>query len=430
MSKTASLNNGSFESVILKSTTTPVDGFEIRDLINEFNIYQSLEVPFLTAKAVIVDGVGMMNNILLSGNEQVRFTYKTTNPSGEVYMRSIDFFVTAIDKLEKQGSNSIYSISLGSMHYVANSHTRISQAYDGKSSDIVKQIFEDKLRLTEDDYDIEETQDNIKVVIPNLRISETLAWISRRALSLNNTPCFVYEYLDGSMGFKSLEGMYSRGVAFNYFRTDTQSTDPLSTYYNINFLQVDNVGNSYKNITNGTFAAKVYAYDPLTREVIEHNFDIADKELEMTTMLNDALFDSGIKINDKFLNELPEAKVYSIITSSDGSNNNRPEITSVHGQIGDYHTNSEFKVPFLNSKLSQLESFLLTVSVQGNSSLFPGAIINLTVPSASTQVKNTEYMNDKFFSGNYVVLSVRHIFTAQSHITVMQLGKDSFQVNT
>lgn len=429
MTKTASLNNGSFESVILKSTTTPKDGFEIRDLINEFSVYQSLEVPFLTAKAVIVDGVGMMNNILLSGGEQITFTYKTTNPKGEVFMRSINMFVTGIETLEKQGNNSVYVINLGSIHYVTNAHTRISQAYDGKSSDIIKKIFEDKLKLSEQYYDIEETQDNIKVVIPNLKIADTLAWISRRALSLNNTPCFTFEYLDGSMAFKSLEGLYARGPIFNYFRKDTQSTDPLSTYFNINFLQVDKVANSYKNINSGMYAAKVYAFDPLTREVVEHNFDVDEKELQMTTMLNDAIYDTGIKLNGKYLNELPEAKIYNIITTSNGSNNSRPEITSSHEAIGDYHTNSEFKIPFLNSKLLQLENFLITVSVQGNTSVFPGAIISLTIPSSTTQVKNTDYANDKFFSGNYVVLSVRHIFTAQSHMTVMQLGKDSFKVN-
>ena len=231
------------------------------------------------------------------------------------------------------------------------------------------------------------------------------------------------------MAFKSLEGLYARGPIFNYFRKDTQSTDPLSTYFNINFLQVDKVANSYKNINSGMYAAKVYAFDPLTREVVEHNFDVDEKELQMTTMLNDAIYDTGIKLNGKYLNELPEAKIYNIITTSNGSNNSRPEITSSHEAIGDYHTNSEFKIPFLNSKLLQLENFLITVSVQGNTSVFPGAIISLTIPSSTTQVKNTDYANDKFFSGNYVVLSVRHIFTAQSHMTVMQLGKDSFKVN-
>ena len=428
MTNSASINNGSVDQVVIYGGFIPSEGYEISDLVNEFNIYQSIDAPFLTAKMVVVDGVGLLNNAYLMGNEYVAFTYGVILPSGEKLQRTINFLVTGIEKLEKQGESFVYVLNLGSMHFQKNAITKISQSYSGKSSDIIAKVLKDKLGVTDELSLIEETSDNIKLVIPNLNISETLAFISRRAASLNGTPCFTYEHLDGSIEFSSIEGMYLRRPAFAYYRRDQKSTDPLSTYSTINTFQIDRISQGYENVVSGMYAAKVYAYDALTRNFVEHNFNIADKELDMTTFLNKSIYNPNISINGKSFNEIPESKTYTIITSSNGSNSLRPKITSNHDEVGDYYTNSELRFPFLNSKLQQLDNCLITIGVQGNSSIFPGSILNIVIPSNSAQINDEASKLDNFLSGNYVVVSVRHIFKQQSFITYAQIAKDSFGI--
>jgi len=333
-------------------------------------------------------------------------------------------FTTGIEKVEKQKENNIYVLQLASKHIINNAYTNINQAYSGKSSDIIKKILIDKLKVNEDDFDVEDTMDNIKVVVPSLKIADTLMWISRCAMSESKTPCFVYEYLDGSFGFNSLAKMYSRPTIMKYYRSDMQSSDPQSTYNKIIDFQADSFGKGYSNFASGTFAAKAYAFDVMTKQLIEETFDLRDYE-KGETILNSTIPSNGISVGGKSVYELPESKYYYLLTSSDGSNSNRPDITTTNDMFGDYHTNAEIKVPYLNSKLMQLENFMLSITVQGNINVFPGAIISLVVPSANNSIKGQETTNDLLYSGNYVVVSIKHSFNAQNHVTMLQIAKDS-----
>ena len=117
-----------------------------------------------------------------------------------------------------------------------------------------------------------------------------------------------------------------------------------------------------------------------------------------------------------------------MFTSSDGSNSDRQEITGVNDLIGDYHTNAEHYVPYMNSKLMQLENYTMTITVEGNVNIFPGAIINVVFPSTSNLVKGTAKQVDNMYTGKYLVTGIRHIITSQNHLSYVQVAKDSFRV--
>ncbi len=419
-----SINAGYIKSVTIKNAFTADTGVEISDLVTELSIYQSIQVPFITGKLLIVDAISLLDNIMILGNEQVTITIGIRSTSGEDEKLTMSFITTSIEKLEKQKDTNIYALTLGSAHLLHNSNVRISQSYKGKSSEIVQSILKDNLGLSDDQLDIEDTSDNIKVVVPGLKIADTLMWISRRAQSETLTPCFVFEHLDGSMAFNSLSKMYSRPAPFTYVRRDSLSTDPLTTYYSIIDMQIDNIGQGYKNISEGMFSAKVFAFDVMTKQLVEQDFNLTEYE-DDDTSLNNAIANSGVTVKGKTVYELPDAKIYNIITSSDGSNTDRPDITGVNELIGDYHTNAEFKIPYLNSKLLQLENFMMTITVQGNINVFPGSKITVIVPSSQNTFKSAEILNDLMYSGDYVTTSVRHIFTSQRHMTFIQLAKDT-----
>lgn len=425
-----SINSGTIKSVVLRNALTTENGMrsvEISDLVTEFDIYQSIQVPFMTGKLLIVDGISLLDSIMLIGNEQVDVTIETKSTSGEYEKIDISFISTGIEKLEKRGNTNAYILSLGSAHFVANAHKRINQAYEGSSSEIIKNILVNDLKLTENQLDIEQTTDNKKMVVPALKIADALMWITRRAYSESKTPCFIYEYLDGGMGFNSLKRMYDRDAVFSYYRVDSKSTDPKSTYYQIIDVQFDNVGSGYKNMSNGMYSAKVYAFDVMTKQMIEKDFNLLEDD-SAENLLNDVLPTPSLTVDEKTFFKLPDNKIYELFTSSDGSNSDRQEITGVNELIGDYHTNAEHYVPYMNSKLMQLENYTMTITVEGNVNIFPGAIINIVFPSTSNLVKGTAKQVDNMYTGKYLVTGIRHIITSQNHLSYVQVAKDSFRV--
>lgn len=425
-----SINSGTLKSVVLRNALTSTiseDGVEISDLVTEFDVYQSIQVPFMTGKLLIVDGVSLLDSFMLIGNEQIDVTIEIKSTSGKFETKNISFISTSIERLEKRGNTNVYALTLGSAHFVPNSHKKINQAYEGSSSEIIKNILINDLKLSEDKLDIEQTTDNKKIVVPALKIADALMWISRRAYSESKTPCFVYEYLDGSMGFNSLKRMYERDATFSYYKVDSKSTDPLSTYYQIIDVQFDSVGNGYKNMSNGMYSAKVYAYDVMTKQMIIKDFNLLDDDKD-ENFLNDVIPSPSLTIDDKTFFELPNNKTYQLFTSSDGSNSDRQEITGVNELIGDYHTNAEHYVPYMNSKLMQLENYTITIVIQGNVNIFPGAVINVVFPSTSNLVKGVAKQVDNMYTGKYLVTGIRHMITAQNHLSYVQISKDSFRV--
>lgn len=422
------INAGSFKSVILKNSLTPEQGIDVTDLVTELQIFQSIQVPFLTGKILMVDGVSLLDNIMILGTEVFDVTIETRSSNGEMMKTSLTLIGTGVEKLHKDGNTNIYAISVGSKHMIENLHVRLCQAYKGSSSDIVKEILVDKLGIAEEDIDLEKTTDNVKLIVPNLKLADSLMWIARRATSESKTPCFIYEYVDNSMAFKSLAKMYSVRPIITYYRNDTTQSDPTGTYTSIIDVQFDSVGKGYKNINEGMFAAKVYAFDMTTKQVMEENFSLSDYETN-ANLLNDALPDPALRISGKTLYELYDAKVYNLFTSTDGSDSAEPKKTGTDDYTGDYHTNSQFKVPYLNSKLQQLENFAMTITVHGNLNVFPGAILNIEFPSSTRLVKGGDKRNDFYYSGKYLTMSIKHVFTAQNYMTHAQIAKDSLLVS-
>lgn len=140
MQSQTSINNGSVKEVRIFNAYTPQSGFDISDLVNEFNIYQSIDTPFYTGKIVIIDGVGLFNNIYIMGNEIVTVSYSSALPNKPEAINTSTFIVTSVEKVQSENNNYIYVLSLGSSHWLKNASTKISQAYSGKSSDIIAQI--------------------------------------------------------------------------------------------------------------------------------------------------------------------------------------------------------------------------------------------------------------------------------------------------
>ena len=122
-------------------------------------------------------------------------------------------------------NQQVYTLKLSSVGWSNNTRTRISRGYKKKKySDIVKEIFDDKLTIGtihDTDYtsqktlDIEETQGTYDVVIPRWKPFRCFDWLASRAKK-NNACNFVFFESLQNFHFRSIESLLQDEAQFTY----------------------------------------------------------------------------------------------------------------------------------------------------------------------------------------------------------------------
>lgn len=416
--KQSNLSLGGLKSVYIYNTSAP-GGYDIGAAVIEFTFFQSLMGGLYSGKLTVVDEYDVLSNLLLIGNETCVIKVMFKNFQDKEVTVDIPMMLTGIEKYTRENDTAVYIINVSSLNMFNDITNRISQAYNGTTSDIIENILKDWYVLSEDKYNIEKTTDNMKVVIPNLRPSEAIRWITRRSVSQSGTPMFFYELLSG-FRFKSFEEIAKEKPAFKYVRADSMSTLDIDRRYLINDIKANKLFRGAENIMNGMYSARVHAFDIVTKSFLfEPSFDIAESLESNRSFLNDVMYDSNLTIQGKTLNKFKDSKHFYMITSTGDESN--------ADYIADYHSNAHIKVPQLNTKLTQLQNSLLDISIGGNLHLHPGMNINCTFMNTKTMVaqQTDEERYDRAISGNYMVLAVRHTFKLDSFTTVAQISKDS-----
>ena len=106
----------SYELEIMSIVNNEGDGFDIRDIFQECNIYESIHRNFLLGEVIIADQVGFLENAKLFGQESIRIRFKQPTGKGEEAHEDdiIDkvFRIYKVDNVSRvKGSQQVFQIN-------------------------------------------------------------------------------------------------------------------------------------------------------------------------------------------------------------------------------------------------------------------------------------------------------------------------------
>ena len=183
----------------------------------ELNIYESINKKAITGSIVIVDATNLIANLPIQGTERILFKLSTPGAQDDIET-SVDaseltghpFYVYKITNRSLDSFGVLtYTLHFGSREFMRNLRTKVSRAYSGTIDRMVAQIFSDKNGLdSRKIINLEETRNQDKVVIPNMRPLDAIAMLARRALpkNTNGAGYYFYETTKG-FHFRSWESM-------------------------------------------------------------------------------------------------------------------------------------------------------------------------------------------------------------------------------
>lgn len=419
-SKGVATSPGSYELSSVKLTLNNGNTIQIKSLISEIIVNESLFLPSIQVDLKIVDGFDLFQKSHLSGGEKVNLIIKRTDKSKHKF--DITCYIAEIfDHSKPKPGIQFYRVSCLSEHAFINSTKSISRAFNSNINALVRDICINDLKFEGNTNFSNKNIEAITGIYPNLKPLDAITWLLRNSHD-EETPFFFYETIQNGLQFNSYNELaddeiykvYNNTPFFvNEFETPEHFEEAAAKIID---MSSDFNMCKYKQIINGAFSAKV------------HNIDIANKKYSITNFnqevsgkvkLNEyKSFSKNITFDDALLTESYNSKEFYISTNS-----------KAFGDNINYHEKIKDSISNKNSYFHNIRFMGLDIVTYGDFDLCPGKIIELKIPKSTDEnilkQEEKENMTDKLLSGKYIIASIAHVFDGDEYKCDMGIQKDS-----
>ena len=438
---------------------------DIKKVVIELNIYESIYKNALTGSIVIGDSQNLVGKLELNGTERISFKLSTPGAESAASSSGVNraivdasvetghpFHVYKIsDRQQINPGTTVYTLHFGSREFMRNMRTKVSQAYEGRLDTTVLKIMMDKNYIdTKKEMSMEPTGNAHKIVIPNMRPYDAINMIAKRSLAQKSGAVgyYFYETTKG-IYFRSwdnmvtVKGSFDRPIKQEFYYMPMNIDDKtIQDKINHDFKSVE----SYEFINNfhdvaantvmGTYGHKVITHNLFDKSYKESSYNYANEfsNSKHTDLANEKSVreryaiaaNSNIDEDDKKISQYDESRVSLRSTTQ-----------FLHdGETGaGYGLDVQQDGPKLAESISQRSQVkhgtTLKLIVKGQSYLEVGDLIKFNLLKIEPKNDLGEY--DKQYSGKYVITKIRHQIVSEKYTMALECVKDSvrygFQAN-
>ncbi len=395
---------------------------DIKPLLLELNIYESIFSPTMTGSLTIADTTNHLQNVPFKGQEELEFKFGI--PDNE----QIDFTrhrvrvtkVSNVNRVEER--QQVYTLNFTSKETVTDLRTSLDKIYKGSADQIIQEVLQNNIRTTKS-YKLEEATETLTLLGNRMKPFQFCNMVANKGSSKNfeDNQLYFYENHRG-YNLSSMSGLARVKPKVVYYSAEgrAEERDVKADMERILSYRISKNQDLLAHISTGLINSTQYTYDINTKSYVktEHRYF------------------------DEFVNTPHTAdKAFPIYTT-------QPE--SADGKILDDFTSSVTKVSTKNSFLhtidaddtidysnttskdqtrlfSRLNHDALTVSVtvSGNSILAAGDVVELNIPSLEPISKPFDRTYDAYMSGTYIITNIVHTISPTSYTTTFDCAKDS-----
>lgn len=404
----------SIESVVITSSTGKE--YEIKDLVLGVDFYESLSSPYIKCELSIVDAAGMIETIPIIGQEKVKLIIKDLNTNNVIKR---DFYAASIKDYNKANTSSaIYILKLVTPEYMLNSLKLVSQAYTGPISQSVSNIV--KQYLSSDIKNLENSNGDYKVIIPNWNPYKAIDWLSRRAISSKTYPFAFYETLKDGLVFESYETIFNKPTFNKYTNRDNTASkddaDNKAALMNTALqYSIEELSNTGKNILRGTFGQGMHVIDHGNKDYkfIKYNYD---EDFKKKDRLGQFPY-----VNEKFTVDNKPISEYDAVHTVAYKNS----LAFDSANLNNYNNKVEFTKLEVDPFVYQMGLVKINMTIKGRTDISVGKVIEFEVPKNNPTVHNTNKIANEYLTGKYVVQNIHHKMEQGKYFIVMDVVKES-----
>ena len=433
-------------------------GVDIKKLVVEFNIYESIYKSAITGSIVIADTINLIGRLPIQGTE--RLSFKLATPGAHADEHLIDctertghpmHIYKLTDRQQVSEGQQTYTLHFCSREFLRNMRTKVSQTYSGTFDTMVQSIFQDKDYLdSRKTLFSEKTRNQDKITIPNLNPFAAIELISRRSLA-NERKGAGYHFYETSKGFhfRSFESMcvekggQPRDIkqVFRYFMSKMTDENLIPEKGE---SEVSKIRHDYTNVEQYRFinnfhdvaantALGTYGHRVITHNIFDKSYKIDDYNYHESFLdtkhtdkgyRNYAIVDTPVDWDtkdegegNKGVSDYPESRVTV-----------QPSTRFAHNEdTGSFGIDSAQDGIIEGQRLAQENQVhagtKLELLVKGESALEAGDVIEFQI--RSVDANNPDGEVDPQYAGRYIITKIRHRVTKEDYVQVLECTKDS-----
>lgn len=397
----------------------------IAPIVTDLEIFENLDLPYLTGKLVISDNSNLYQNFDVLGAERIQVIFRTLSPgSGKL---SKTFYISSINGNVKDTDHTdvLYFQLVEDIWYSSNLQN-VNKFYSGTGASIIEKIC--KEFLSKEVGFIGRDLKNFNVIIPNFNPLKAVSWINNRISTTEGYPFYLFSTLYGEklamadlgsllaltpINEKPYKGYSTSSDAFGVAERDLKQ------------FVFERSEELHAIIDRGLIGAEYRYIDTLTNKKNKFTFDVVKDVFK-------PLIESGILSDQDNVGYSPDYKL-------DGKSFNEIKNRTISriGGSNAYRTDIRFDVSFDESKLISdykrnikslamiefLNKAPLTFTVNGLDFAYAQSHYtignNININFLNSLVDNTSNRIDTKRSGNYLITNARHMFKKEKYDLVM-----------
>jgi len=420
--------------VLTSSSGIKVD---ITDAISTLNIFASAYTPFITGRLTFADIINLSDALPLLGEETI--TYKLYTPG--VDSESIDttehpMKVTRLSSIKMNETSQGYYLEFASPEFKRNNRVRSVSPLRGTHSDMVETILRYDLK-TSKDISLEKTQENFKIVSPNIPPISLIQKIADRSTSsnFNETGYFFYEDFFNTFHFRTFASMVNETPGVPRQSTIIYHVAPETVnelYTQMTRVKSFDLIRSYdhtENTRSAMYASKLIVHNTDSKSYKEYEFrydDFFNKSYhtDMKKNKNNKIaYDGPVDEFDNKLYDFSESRICAVVNAGD----------RLYNESSGSSANYPYKSPNFQTTIQQrlsreqsLKNITLSLTVHGLTALSIGQAIEFILPSMNMYSGDDNV--SQLYSGRYIITKLRHsviIDGSPTHETIIECVKDS-----
>lgn len=442
---------GEFDAPIQVLTSSTGTVQDIDKLLTHVTLFESIETSAISGNALLLDPINFSTNFPMIGQEYFSLKLRTKGGSflgfnlGEIDFSENQFIVNkVVNRTDTAADMQMLAFDFTTSEVRKNNRRKLNFSFTGSYSETFTKIMRDvigtKKRLT-----IEPTLGTKRIVFPNIRPFDAIHQMKRQAVNQRSGEATYMFYEDlASYNFRSLQSMNDSPAVCEYEFVEP-ITNPNqgmglskdSDLFDIQDFTLINPGDTLENEQRGTYASTLISYDTFAKKINNYTYNYIDKffteshmgdnDLEgRRPLVSETPIEGTQRISDFPTKTFLAATANKYVNGVDtGKNIAFPTCAGLYPFEA---VKTENWLQRRRSQLAQLETGIKAqVRVFGNCGLRCGDKILLRIPSTNAADIQEEQGVDAFFTGEFLIRSIRHDFDfgTQTHMMILTVFKDT-----
>tara|TARA_B100001559_G_scaffold276615_1_gene247654 strand:- start:69 stop:1550 length:1482 start_codon:yes stop_codon:yes gene_type:complete len=263
------------------------ESVDIQNTVLNFRLYESIYNKFVTGDIHIIDGLDLLKNFKITGEEYIRIAIKQMEGMQDEAPKefTIDknfkvYRISAVNRIDQSTQSYVLKVCDPRMFTARN--TRVSRVMRGSYDKMLQNVLINEGHMKIDEFvHWEDTKpENQQMVVPNWTIDKFIDFcvnnsdkgLEDKAVYRNGM--FFYETLNGGFCFKSIDEMFQQEfpLKFSYgsrqadtetAEVDANAAGGVNTV--VEAIEVPQRANTLQGMVGGAFASTQITYDPIRK---------------------------------------------------------------------------------------------------------------------------------------------------------------------